>query len=140
VILLTVGLCLSIDYTEFNMLNNAINKEADKIASSLNADTWFNDWKESYDLLTRNEEYQRKFKERSNKFGDFSSEGNSYEINKKEHELEERKLLKELYDSKKYSDDPDINKKLYEYYLRQFTNTALRNDKLELIPVTQIPD
>jgi hypothetical protein len=64
VIFMTVGLCLTIDYTEFNMLNNAINKEADKIASSINADTWFNDWKESYDLLTRNEEYQRKFKER----------------------------------------------------------------------------
>jgi hypothetical protein len=43
-------------------------------------------------------------------------------------------MLEELLRTKKVSDDPLINKKLYSLFLQQFKENAVRNDAKDLTP------
>ncbi len=45
-----------------------------------------------------------------------------------ERESEERIRLEAMLDNQEYSDDYEINKKLYEVYKQRFASSAVRND------------
>lgn len=41
----------------------------------------------------------------------------------------------QMVKDKQYSDDPVINKKIYEVYLEMFKENAIRDDKKDLVPI-----
>ena len=47
--------------------------------------------------------------------------------------IEERKKLQEMIDKKEYSDDPIVNRKIYDLYLEKVKDQAIRNDENDLI-------
>jgi hypothetical protein len=47
-------------------------------------------------------------------------------------------MLEELIRTKKVSDDPLVNKKLYSLFLKNFKENVVRNDAKDLTPIVQL--
>eukprot|EP00347_Sterkiella_histriomuscorum_P010347 403376653 len=63
-----------------------------------------------------------------------SAEGTVEEIMQKRKQIEERQMLQEMLESGEYSEDPEIQKKLYDLYLKHHNLNSVRNDDVDLTP------
>ena len=86
-------------------------------------------------MITNSEEYREKLRREHEKHGAFrSGEGTAEEIMQRRREMEEKRHLKSLYQNKKFALDTKTNEKLYQLYLEDFKQRAIRNDKVDLVP------
>ena len=68
----------------------------------------------------------------------YSSEMAQEEIEDRLEELEELKNLLQMKENHEYSDDADINDKLYELYMQEFMEQHIRDDQRDLQQVDTI--
>ncbi len=78
------------DLSKISIVGDVFKQEAsDKLTGAFNLQTMYDKWVEVFELLTQNEEYQRKLREKHEKYGYLrSGEGTPAEIHKKVTELE----------------------------------------------------
>lgn len=132
VLLLAVS---ALDFSDFSFISYAASQHLNSFNQMTDASNWVDEIVEVYDLLLNNEQHQRKWKLKHEKNGHLrSGEGSESEILTKMREREEQERLEFLLNNRKVSDDPLVNKKVYDLFLKRFKVTSVRNDKIDLKP------